>query len=95
MVARLTPRRVSIIEYEGEGECPLALQNGLEPYRANMVVHVLSLLAAGGFGATIGRRGDCMLSDEDVNLAWTLQDAGYRVRYDSRTVVITRFRHAA
>ncbi len=79
---------LSIIEYEGEGECrTLALPNGLEPYGANMVVHVLSLLAAGGFGTTIGRRGDCMLSDEDVNLAWTLQDAGYSVRYNSRIVV--------
>jgi glycosyltransferase involved in cell wall biosynthesis len=79
---------LSIIEYQGEGEYrTLALPKGLEPYGANMVVHVLSLLAAGGFGTTVGRYGDSLLSDEDVQLAWMLQDAGYSVRYDSRIVV--------
>ena len=52
-----------------------------------MVVHVLSLLAAGGFGGSIGRYGHSLLSDEDVQLAWMLQDAGYSVRYDSRITV--------
>jgi len=50
-------------------------------------VHVLSLLAAGGFGSAVGRYGFSLLSDEDVQLAWMLQDAGYSVRYDSRIVV--------
>jgi hypothetical protein len=52
-----------------------------------MVVHVLSLLAAGGFGGAIGRYGDSLLSDEEVQLAWCLQDAGHSVRYESRIVV--------
>ncbi|MFL5282668.1 MAG: glycosyltransferase family 2 protein [Rhodopila sp.] len=79
---------LSIIEYEGSGEYrTAAVPQGLEPYGANMVVHVLSLLAAGGFGGALGRYGNSLLSDEEVQLAWTLQDAGYSVRYDSRIVV--------
>lgn len=79
---------LSIIEHEGHGEYRTpAVPKGLEPFGANMVVHVLSLLAAGGFDAAAGRRGDTLLSDEEVQLAWTLQDAGYSVRYDSRIVV--------
>jgi hypothetical protein len=79
---------LSIIEYEGSGEYrTAAVPAGLEPYAANIVVHVLSLLAAGGFGSGLGRYGNTLLSDEEVQLAWTLQDAGYSVRYDSRIVV--------
>ena len=79
---------LSIIEHEGNGEYrTAAVPENLEPYAANMVVHVLSLLAAGGFGTAIGRYGDALLSDEEVQLAWTLQDPGYSVRYDSRIVV--------
>jgi glucosyl-dolichyl phosphate glucuronosyltransferase len=79
---------LSIIEHEGTGEYrTLAVPSRLEPYGANMVVHVLSLLAAGGFGGAVGRYGHSLLSDEEVQLAWTLQDAGYSVRYDSRITV--------
>jgi glycosyltransferase involved in cell wall biosynthesis len=79
---------LSIIEHEGRGEYRTeAVPKGLEPYAANIVVHVLSLLAAGGFGGTIGRYGQSLLSDEEVQLAWMLQDAGYSVRYDSRITV--------
>lgn len=79
---------LSIIEHEGRGEYRTpAVPQGLEPYAANMVVNVLSLLAAGGFGGAVGRYGNSLLSDEEVQLAWTLQDAGYSVRYDSRIVV--------
>jgi GT2 family glycosyltransferase len=79
---------LSIIEAEGSGEFrSLALPPGLEPYGANIVVHVLSLLADGGFGTAGGRRGNILLSDEEVQLAWRLQDAGQSVRYDSRIVV--------
>jgi glycosyltransferase involved in cell wall biosynthesis len=79
---------LSIIEHEGRGEYRTSsVPKGLEPYAANMVVHVLSLLAAGGFGGAVGRYGNSLLSDEEVQLAWTLQDAGYSVRYDSRITV--------
>jgi glucosyl-dolichyl phosphate glucuronosyltransferase len=79
---------LSIIEHEGTGEYrTVAVPPGLEPYGANMVMHVLSLLAAGGFGCAAGRRGESLLSDEEVQLAWMLQDAGYSVRYDSRITV--------
>jgi GT2 family glycosyltransferase len=50
-------------------------------------VHVLSLLAIGGFGNHSGRLGKALLSDEDVQLAWRLQAVGHSVRYDSRIVV--------
>lgn len=79
---------LSIIEHEGRGEYRTAsVPRSLEPYAANMVVHVLSLLAAGGFGGAVGRYGSTLLSDEEVQLAWMLQDAGYSVRYDSRITV--------
>jgi hypothetical protein len=79
---------LSIIEHEGRGEYRTPeVPTGLEPYAANMVVHVLSLIAAGGFGGAIGRYGQSLLSDEEVQLAWMLQDAGYSVRYDSRITV--------
>jgi glycosyltransferase involved in cell wall biosynthesis len=79
---------LSIIEHEGRGEYrTMSVPKGLEPYAANMVVHVLSLLAAGGFGGAVGRYGKSLLSDEEVQLAWMLQDAGYSVRYDSRITV--------
>ncbi|MBV9247723.1 MAG: glycosyltransferase [Acetobacteraceae bacterium] len=79
---------LSIIEVEGQGEYrSSALPPKLEPFAANMVVHVPSLLAAGGFGSIIGRYGNALLSDEEVQLAWRLQDSGHSVRFDSRIVV--------
>ena len=79
---------LSIVEHEGGGEYRTAsVPKGLEPYGANIVLHVLSLLAAGGFGRGAGRCGESLLSDEEVQLAWTLQNAGFSVRYDSRITV--------
>jgi glycosyltransferase involved in cell wall biosynthesis len=79
---------LSIIEHEGRGAYRTpALPPRLEPYAANMVVHAPTLLLAGGFPAAIGRYGGVLLSDEEVQLAWTLQDAGHPVLYDSRIVV--------
>jgi glycosyltransferase involved in cell wall biosynthesis len=79
---------LSIIEHEGRGEYRSpALPRGLEPYACNMVLHVPSMLRAGGFGDAIGRIGTALLSDEEVQLAWNLQDAGMSVQYDSRIVV--------
>ncbi|MBN8873070.1 MAG: glycosyltransferase [Rhodospirillales bacterium] len=79
---------LSIIEAEGRGEYRTrAVPSGLEPYAANMVVHVLSLLAIGGFGADLGRHGGALLSDEEVQVAWKLQDAGHSARYDGRITV--------
>ena len=79
---------LSIIEHEGHGEYrTTSLPAGLEPYGANMVVHVRSLFAIGGFGKQSGRIGKALLSDEEVQLAWRLQESGHSVRYDSRIVV--------
>jgi glucosyl-dolichyl phosphate glucuronosyltransferase len=79
---------LSIIEHEGRGAYrTAALPSKLEPYAANMVVHVATLLAAGGFRGAVGRYGGVLLSDEEVQLAWALQDAGHKVIYDSRIVV--------
>jgi glucosyl-dolichyl phosphate glucuronosyltransferase len=79
---------LSIIETEGQGEYRTPpLPADLAPYAANMVVHVPSLFGAGGFGTGIGRQGTLLLSDEDIQVAWKLQDLGHSVRYDSRIVV--------
>ena len=79
---------LSIIEFEGHGEYrTAALPPGMEPYGANLVVHVPTLLAIGGFGRNAGRIGQALLSDEEVQLAWRLQAAGHSARYDSRLVV--------
>lgn len=79
---------LSIIEAEGAGEYgTAALPANLEPYGANMAVHTATLRAVGGFGRDSGRQGAALLSDEEVQLAGTLQDAGHSVRFDSRIVV--------
>ncbi|HUB44137.1 MAG TPA: glycosyltransferase [Acetobacteraceae bacterium] len=79
---------LSIIEHEGQGPYgDPALPASLAPYTVNMVVNVASLRAAGGFADSVGRFGSTLLSDEDVQLAWRLRDAGLPVRYDSRIVV--------
>ena len=79
---------LSIIEHEGQGTYRTdELPAGLEPYAANMTVAVAPLLAACGFGEDLGRYGAVLLSDEEVRLAWALQDAGHRIAYDSRIVV--------
>lgn len=89
---------LSIIEHQGRGEYRTPdLPEKLEPYAANMTVDVQALLKVGGFGTGLGRHGGSLRSDEEVQLAWRLQDAGLSVRYDSRIVVhhqiqATRFR---
>jgi glucosyl-dolichyl phosphate glucuronosyltransferase len=79
---------LSIVETEGTSEYrSAALPAGLEPCGAIFVVHVPTLLAAGGFDPESGRAGSSLLSDEEVQLAWRLQAAGYSARYDSRLTV--------
>lgn len=79
---------LSIIEFAGEGEFRSpAVPPTLEPYGANMVVRRDAMLAVGGFNEATGRLGEALLSDEDVQLAWTLQDRGESVRYDGSIVV--------
>ncbi len=79
---------LSIVEAEGQGEYgDPSLPPDIAPYTVNMVVNVLSLLAAGGFGHAAGRFGTTLLSDEDVQLAGRLRQAGQSLRYDSRIVV--------
>lgn len=79
---------LSIINVEGQGTYRTPqLPAGLEPYAANMAVDVAALHAVGGFGGDLGRIGTVLLSDEEVRLAWALQDAGHTIVYDSRIVV--------
>ena len=79
---------LSIIEAEGRGVYrSQAMPDGLAPYGANMIVHVATMRSVGGFGDSAGRDGAKLLSDEDVQLAWRLQDAGYVARYESSIVV--------
>jgi len=79
---------LSIIETEGAGEYRRpGIAERLEPYGANMIIHVPSLLAWGGFPEAFGRVGQILLSDEEIVLAWHMQDAGHCICYDSRIVV--------
>lgn len=79
---------LSIIEAEGRGAYRGEdMPEGQTPYGANMIVHVATMRSVGGFGDGTGRDGASLLSDEDVQLAWRLHDAGYAVCYDSRIVV--------
>ena len=80
---------LSIIEAEGRGIYrSRAMPADLAPYGANMIVHSAMMRSVGGFGDSTGRDSRTLLSDEDVQLAWRLQDAGYAVCYDSRIVVL-------
>ncbi len=79
---------LSIVEVEGSGEYRgPGLPPNLEPCGAIFVVHVPTLLSAGGFDPGSGRSGSVLLSDEEVQLAWRLQAAGYSARYDLRLTV--------
>jgi glucosyl-dolichyl phosphate glucuronosyltransferase len=79
---------LSIIEAEGQGAYgDPSLPAGLAPYTVNMVVNVAALRAIGGFPSGAGRYGTTLLSDEDVQVAWQLRQAGQPLRYDSRIVV--------
>ncbi len=79
---------LSIIEWEGRGEFrSTAIPAWLEPYGVNMVVQRQPLLEMGGFADRLGRFAGLLLSDEDVQVAWKLQDRGYSAWYDSRVVV--------
>ncbi|HEY0164557.1 MAG TPA: glycosyltransferase family 2 protein [Sphingomicrobium sp.] len=79
---------LSIIEWEGRGEYRTEqVPEKIEPYGVNMAVQRAALLAAGGFVERLGRFGNLLLSDEDVQVGWRLQDAGYLAWYDSRITV--------
>ena len=79
---------LSIIEHEAGGEYrSVALPARLEPYAVNMIVHAPTARAAGGFREDLGRAGTQLLSDEEVELAWRLQDAGHSIRYDPSVLV--------
>lgn len=79
---------LSIIEHDSPGEYRTPdLPRGVEPYAANMVVNVTALTAAGGFRSAVGRYGGALLSDEEVQLAWRLQNAGQSACFDPRMVV--------
>ena len=79
---------LTITEWEGSGEYRTSeVPAGLGPYGANMIVERAALLAVSGFAEDLGRRGGLLLSDEDVHLAWKLQDSGRSARHDSRITV--------
>ncbi len=79
---------LTISEWEGGGEYRTSqVPAGLEPYGANMAVERAALLAAGGFDEKLGRQPGLLLSDEDVQLAWKLQQGGRSARHDGRIVV--------
>ncbi len=79
---------LSIIEHDGSGEYRTkAVPAKLEPYGVNMILRRDVMLQQGGFAETLGRLGLVLQSDEEVQLAWRLQNAGFSAIYDSRVVV--------
>ncbi len=80
---------LSIIEHDGAGEYRTkAVPAKLEPYGVNMVLRRDVMLQQGGFAEALGRFGLVLQSDEEVQLAWRLQNAGFSAIYDSRVVVL-------
>ena len=79
---------LSIVEFEGKGEYRTPdLPAGMAPWSVNMVIDRAAMLQLGGFDERLGRYANLLLSDEDVQLAWRLQESGRSARYDSRIVV--------
>ncbi|WP_176849516.1 glycosyltransferase family 2 protein [Belnapia rosea] len=79
---------LTITEWVGRGEYRTSeVPAGLGPYGANLIVERAALLSISGFAEDLGRRGGMLLSDEDVHLAWKLQDSGRSARHDSRITV--------
>ncbi len=79
---------LSIIEHDGAGEYRTeAVPAHLEPYGVNMILRRDVMLKHGGFPEDLGRLGLVLQSDEEVQLAWRLQDAGFSTIYDSRILV--------
>ncbi|MBK1656925.1 glycosyltransferase family 2 protein [Paracraurococcus ruber] len=79
---------LSIEEWQGRGEYRTpAVPRHLEPYGVNFIVEREALLAVDGFEERLGRHAGLLLSDEEVHLAWRLQDRGRSVYYDSRIAV--------
>ncbi len=79
---------LSIIEHDGAGEYRTdAVPAKLEPYGVNMILRRDVMLEHGGFPEDLGRLGLVLQSDEEVQLAWRLQDAGFSAIYDSRVLV--------
>jgi hypothetical protein len=77
-----------MVEWEGSGEFRTSeVPDRLEPLGANMVVQRAAMLEVGGFEERLGRRGNLLLSDEEVHLAWKFQQCGKSIRYDGRVVV--------
>lgn len=76
---------LSITEITGRGEYRRpGVAAALEPVGANMIIRVTALQVAGGFAESLGRTGKNLLSDEEKILAWTMQDGGETILYDSR-----------
>ena len=79
---------LTITEWDGSGEYRTAeVPSNIGPYGVNLVLERRALLEVGGFAESLGRDGDRLLSDEDVHVAWMLQDSGRSARHDARIVV--------
>jgi len=79
---------LTITEWDGSGEYRTSeVPSEVGPYGVNLTVDRNALLGIGGFDQNLGRDGDLLLSDEDVHVAWKLQDSGRSARHDARIVV--------
>lgn len=79
---------LTIIEWPGAAEVGAP---GSPPeavvYGANMAFAVAPLRAVGGFDMALGRIGDRLLSDEEVDVLDRLRNRGWRVFYDGAVTV--------
>ncbi len=78
---------LSLCNYEGP-------EDGFElnfptqyPVGANVAYPKHLLLEMGGFKPELGRRGDVLLSGEEMDLNFRLQEAGYKIWYRPKAVV--------
>lgn len=59
----------------------------IEPYAANIAFHRNTLVGFGGFPACLGRRGDCLLSNEEIYVIRQFRRGGFLVQFTPELVV--------
>jgi glycosyltransferase involved in cell wall biosynthesis len=80
---KLTPRWLALLSCVDD-DAPGLVADGHNIVGANLVVRLSALKAAGGFSEKLGRKGDKLLSGEEVLLIEHFHDRGLKCAYDPR-----------